>query len=110
MIMITKKSLKETHYQKLLELQNLRNSAFETLRIFQGENPYCGRLEEQYAKDPIIIKQAVEKNKLETNLKAVSEKFASYRENLERKYKFEFPVDCYGDTTFAEYFKNNIEN
>lgn len=106
MSMITKTSSKEQEYKKLLELQNLRNSALETLQKFHRENPYCNRREEQYVKDLLIIKQAVEQNKLATNCKAVSEKFVVYRESLERKYKFEFPVERYGDGAFAEYFKN----
>lgn len=104
--MITKTSSKEQEYKKLLELQNLRNSALEADRLFLAENPYCGRLDKPYVDDPIIVKQRVERNKLLTNLKAVSEKFVAYRENLERKYKFEFPVERYGDGAFAEYFKN----
>lgn len=103
---------KKTDYQKLLKLQNLTKKALEEDRLFLRENPYCGRLESHYAQNPVIIKQRMESLKLLKNLGIAADKFRAYRENLEHKYKFNFPVECYGYNTFAEsfagYFMNNI--
>ena len=106
MNMITKTSSKEQEYKKLFELQNLKNSTLNALLTFQKENPSALRLDDFHAKNPEIIKQGQEAQKLSIIFEAASKEYIKYRESLERKYKFQFPVECYADTTFAEYFKN----
>lgn len=96
-------------YEKLLELQNLTKESLELREQFRKENPFCGRLESYYQNNPIYEKQMAEDQRLFAIFKKYASEFRDYREKLARKYKFEFPIECYGLTDFAEYFYKMME-
>lgn len=97
---------KELEYNRLVELQNARKESSEIILQFANDNAYWGRPAQNYKDNFKTQKQKSKYDKLFKILDEHNNNFVAYRKKLERKYKFESPIKCYGDTKFAEWFKD----
>lgn len=93
----------EIKYQKLLDLEKLKSKALDELLEFQRNNTQKDLLD---YKAPDIYQRYLA---LKSYYSLTFTKWEKYKDNLEKKYNFEFPVECYCSSTnnylFAEFFK-----
>lgn len=87
----------EKEYKKLLDLEKLKSEAKDELLLFQRSN-----------KDQ-MEKVQVEYSRIRNEFNSAFAKWEKFKDHLEKKYNFEFPVECYCSCTdnylFAEFFK-----
>lgn len=88
-------------YQKLLDLEVEKSKALDNFLEFQRSNSqkdledYNGLIYRRY-------------QTLKSNYSLIFKKWEKYKDNLEKKYNFKFPVECYCSNTnnylFANFF------
>ncbi len=101
---------KEQEYSRLNEAEKVYRSDLATKQQFLSDNPYALRSEDQYLKDPIMQAQRTAAQRLHNHIQISFKIFDEYRKALQKKYKFEFPIECYGDSNFADYFKQMMRS
>lgn len=93
----------EKEYQKLLDLEKLNCKTLDEFLEFQRNNTQKDLLNYK-APDIYQRYQALRSYRL-----LAFTKWENYKNHLEKKYNFEFPVECYCSSTnnylFAEFFK-----
>lgn len=93
----------EIEYQKLLDLEKLKSKALDELLEFQRNNAQKDLLD---YKTPDIYQRYLA---LKSYYCLTFKKWEKFKDDLEKKYDFEFPVECYDSSTdnylFAEFFK-----
>lgn len=93
----------EIEYKKLLDLEKLQSKALDELLEFQRNNVQKDLLD---YKTPDVHKRYLA---LESYYCLTFKKWEKFKGHLEKKYNFEFPVECYNSSTnnylFAEFFK-----
>lgn len=90
-------NIMEIEYKKLLDLEKLKSEALDKLLDFQRNNQnYLENLTVQYFR-------------IQGEFLSAFKKWEKFKDHLEKKYNFEFPVECYCSGTdnylFAEFFK-----
>lgn len=93
----------EIEYKKLLDLEKSKSKALDELLEFQRNNTSKDLLD--YKVPDINQRYLV----LRSYFSLTFKKWEKYKDNLEKKYNFKFPVECYCSSTdnylFAEFFK-----
>lgn len=87
-------------YQKLIDLEKLKSEAFDQLLEFQRNNKDC------------LEKLQVQYFRMRDKYSSTFKEWESFKNNLEKKHKFEFPVSCYtscsNNLLFTEFFKTEF--
>lgn len=93
----------EIEYKKLLDLEKLKSKALDELLEFQRNN---AKKELLNYKTPDVYQRYLA---LQSYCSSTFKKWEKFKDHLEKKYNFEFPVECYCSGTdnylFAEFFK-----